>query len=71
MREAVASGRVFVNRLNLIKIDIAEQHNADAIVESQRVSKRPNADSAFKFISTNNILTLVSGKLAPRRIAPG
>ena len=67
MREAVASGRVFVNRLNLIKMDIAEQHIADAIVESQRVSQRPNADSAIKFISTNNsILTLVSGKLAPR-----
>ena len=67
MREAVASGRVFVNRLNLIKMDIAEQRIADAIVESQRVSQRPNADSAFKFIPTNNnILTLVSGKLAPR-----
>ena len=53
-------------------MDIAEQHIADAIVESQRVSQRPNADSAFKFISTNNnILTLVSGKLAPRWIAPG
>ena len=35
-------------------MDIVEQHIVDAIVVIQRASKRPNAESTFKFISTNN-----------------
>ena len=35
-------------------MDIVEQHIVDAIVVIQRASKRPNAESIFKFISTNN-----------------
>ena len=40
--------------LNLIRMDIEEQHIVDAIVAIRRASKRPDAESIFKFISTNN-----------------
>ena len=35
-------------------MDIAEQHIIDVIVAIRRVSKRLDAESIFKFISTNN-----------------
>ena len=35
-------------------MDIEEQHIVDAIVAIRRASKRPDAESIFKFISTNN-----------------
>ena len=40
--------------LNLIRMDIEEQHIIDAIVAIRRASKRPDEESIFKFISTNN-----------------
>ena len=51
---SVASGRVFVNSLNLIRMDIKEQHIVDTIVAIRRVSTRPDAESIFKSISRNN-----------------
>ena len=35
-------------------MDIVEQHIVDAIVAIRRASKRPDAESIFKFITTNN-----------------
>ena len=35
-------------------MDIVEQHIVDAIVAIRRVSKRPDTESIFKFISTNH-----------------
>ena len=35
-------------------MDIVEQHILDAIVAIRRASKRPDAESIFKFVSTNN-----------------
>ena len=51
---AYRSGRAFVNSLNLIRMGIVQQHIVDAIVAFRRASKRPDAESIFKFISTNN-----------------
>ena len=42
-----------MNSLNLVKMDIVEQHIVDAIVAIRRPSKRPDAENIFKFISTN------------------
>ena len=53
-RSLLVSGRLFVNRLNLIEIDIVEQHIVDAIVTIGRVSKRPDSESIFKFTLINN-----------------
>ena len=35
-------------------MDIVEQHIVDAILAIRRASKRPDAESIFKFIATNN-----------------
>ena len=43
-----------MNSLNLIRMDIVKQHIVNAIVTIRRASKRPDAESIFKFISTNN-----------------
>ena len=48
------SGRVFVNSLNLIRMDMVEQHIIDVLVGIRGVSKRLDAESIFKFISMNN-----------------
>ena len=48
------SRHVSVNSLNLIRMDIVKQHIVNAIVTIRRASKRPDAESIFKFISTNN-----------------
>ena len=37
------SGRVFVNSLNHVRIDIVEQHIVHAIVAIRSASKRPDA----------------------------
>ena len=50
----VASESVFVNSLNVIRMDTAEQHIVDAIVAIWRVSKRSDAESIFTFILRNN-----------------
>ena len=47
-------GRVFVNSLNLIRMDMVEQHIIDVLVGIRGVSKRLDAESIFKFISMNN-----------------
>ena len=43
-----------MNSLNLIRMDIVEQHIVDTIVAIRSASQRPDAESLFKFISTNN-----------------
>ena len=43
-----------MSKCQFIGIDIVEQHIVDAIVAIWRVSKAPDAESIFKFISTNN-----------------
>ena len=42
-----------MNSLNLIRMDVVEQHFVNAILAIRRASKRPDVETICKFISTN------------------